>query len=96
MTKKSLDDLFRLPANDPTNDGPAPDLWQKLECRLDEKRGKKRRRGIRFLQTQTVAIALFLLLLAALFGWFFVKKMETRPENQPNEAPPKSEIQKQG
>lgn len=91
MTKKSLDDLFRLPANDPAADGPAPDLWQKLESRLDEKRGKKRRRGIRFLQTQNVAVALFLLLLIAVLGWFFVKKMERKSAD---EATPKSEIQK--
>lgn len=95
MTKKSLDDLFRLPANEPTDDGPAPDLWQKLERRLEEKRGKKRRRGIRFLQTQTVAVALFLLLLAALLGWFFIRKLEKKSENQPTELPPKTEIQKQ-
>jgi hypothetical protein len=52
---------------------PPEKVWTKLEARLDKKR-RKRRKGIRFLQTGVVGLALFLLLLAALLVWYFVRK----------------------
>jgi hypothetical protein len=52
---------------------PPEKVWNKLEARLDKKR-RKRRKGIRFLQTGVVGLALFLLLLAALLVWYFVRK----------------------
>ena len=50
---------------------PSEQTWQKLEKRL-EKRRRRKRRAIRFLQLGAVALALFLLLLAAGLVWYFV------------------------
>lgn len=50
---------------------PAEKVWQKLEQKLDKTRRPKRK-GIRFLQPVTISIILFLLLLAAVLGWYFV------------------------
>jgi hypothetical protein len=52
---------------------PPEQVWQKLEKRLEKTR-RPRRRGIRFLQIGTVAVALALLLLAAALVWYFSRK----------------------
>lgn len=52
---------------------PAEKVWQKLEKKLDKSR-RPRRRGIRFLQPVAVAVALFILLLAAVLVWYFAHK----------------------
>ena len=52
---------------------PPERAWEKLEVRL-EKRRKRRRRAIRFLQLGAVALALFLLLLAAGVVMYYVRK----------------------
>jgi hypothetical protein len=50
---------------------PPEKVWNKLEAKLDRKR-RPRRRGIRFVQTNAVLLAIFLLLLAAALVWYFV------------------------
>jgi len=53
---------------------PPEKVWNKLEARLDKKRRPKRR-GIRFVQTGVVLLAIFLLLLSAIVVWYFVRKL---------------------
>jgi lipopolysaccharide export LptBFGC system permease protein LptF len=75
MSKKSIDELFRQPLEDPA-DSPSTDLWHRLETRLNEKKyAKKQRRKIRFLQPATVAMTVILLILVAVAVWYFVKKL---------------------
>jgi hypothetical protein len=52
---------------------PSEQAWQKLERKLNQTR-RARRRGILFLQVGTVALVLFLLLLAAGLVWYFTHK----------------------
>ena len=53
---------------------PSEQTWQKLEQKLKRNR-LPRRRGIRFLQLGTVALAILLLLLAAGLVWYFVRNL---------------------
>jgi len=53
---------------------PPEKVWNKLEARLDKKRRPKRR-GIPFVQTGVVLLAIFLLLLSAIVVWYFVRKL---------------------
>lgn len=50
---------------------PPEKVWNKLEAKLDRRR-RSRRRGIQFVQTGAIMLALFLLLLAAVLVWYFV------------------------
>lgn len=52
---------------------PSEQVWKKLEMRL-EKRKRRARRGIRFLQMGSVALAILLLLLAAVMVWYYARK----------------------
>ncbi len=52
---------------------PPEQTWEKLEFRL-EKRRKRRRQALRFLQLGLVVVILFLLLLAAGIVWYYAKK----------------------
>lgn len=52
---------------------PSEKAWQRLEQRLETRR-RRRERRIRFLQLGAVAMAIFLLLLAAVLVWYFSKK----------------------
>lgn len=54
------------------NEQPSEKAWQKLEKRLDSRRTRRQRR-IRFLQLGAVALAIFLLLLAAGLVWYFAR-----------------------
>jgi len=52
---------------------PSEQVWKKLEKRL-EKRKRRVRRGIQFLQMGSVALAILLLLLAAVMVWHYTRK----------------------
>ena len=52
---------------------PPRQAWEKLETRL-EKRRRRQKRNIRFLQLGAVALSLMLLLLAAGLVWYYVHK----------------------
>lgn len=52
---------------------PSEQVWQKLEKRLEKNRRPKPRRGIRFLLTGQIALALLLLLAAAILVWYFIR-----------------------
>ena len=67
-----LFDLFKE-SEPEMNERPSEQVWQKLEKKLDKSRRRKRR-GIRFLQSSTVVLVLLLLLLTAALLWYFVKK----------------------
>ena len=53
---------------------PSEQTWQKLEQKL-KRNHRPKRRGIRFLQLGTVALAIILLLLAAGLVWYFTHNM---------------------
>lgn len=55
------------------SDSPGEQVWQKLEQKI-EKRAKKKRRIKLFLQLGTLALTLFLLLIAAGMVWYFAQK----------------------
>lgn len=52
---------------------PAERVWQKLETRLNKKQRRKRR-GIRFLQLGTVALIILLLLFVAIMVWYYSRQ----------------------
>jgi ferric-dicitrate binding protein FerR (iron transport regulator) len=67
-----LFDFFRE-NEEKLHERPSEQVWQKLEQKLERTRRPKRR-GIRFLQTGTVAIILLLLLLAAVLVWWYANQ----------------------
>ncbi|MBN8682828.1 MAG: hypothetical protein J0L99_09245 [Chitinophagales bacterium] len=62
---------------------PPQQLWDKLEQKLESDKRRKRRRNIRFLQLNAVALMLLVLLFAAALLWYFTRAHEKRSEVAP-------------
>lgn len=57
------------------HEAPPDRLWQQLEKRLEQNRKQRRKRPeIRFLQLAVVALVLLILILTAVVVWHFVKR----------------------
>lgn len=56
------------------HEAPPEQVWQRLQQRLDSQRKQRRKRpAIRFLQLGAVALILLILILVAVLVWHFVK-----------------------
>lgn len=58
---------------DKLQERPSEQVWQKLEQKLDRNRRRKRR-GIRFMQTWTVALIVLILILASVLVWHYTRR----------------------
>ena len=72
-----MPDLFELfkKSESELHEPPPDRLWKQLEKRLEQNRKQRRKRpGIRFLQLGVVALILLILILAAVLLWHYVKR----------------------